>query len=315
MITVLITTYNDEKFLSYSIKSVLFQNFNNYELLIIDDGSTDETSSIVKKFNDQRIRYIKIEHRGRSGALNYGLKVAKFDWVFLIDADDLILPDTLEKYSKYITYPQNTVISSFACFYENDRLVFYLDYPIQDREIKEFLYLHSINNTVLYNRNFILQRMNGYNESLIDSEEDFELWLRAFNFISFVIIPEYLVVKGFRYNSFSMKASRIKKEKVYSLQKNFYDKINESSININYELLGWRELFYGNKTKAREMFCMLGIKIFIKPKILLAILITNLADNLIRTLLLYNYYPRIVYRLKYYSKRFRIVRKQLKKMM
>lgn len=315
MISILLTTYNDALNLPNAIRSIMGQKYKNFELLIIDDGSTDETQSVVDKFNDQRIRYITIEHRGRSGALNYGLNVAKYEWVFLIDADDLILPETLNKYSNYITYPQNTVISSFACFYENDKMVFYLDYPTQDSDVKDFLYLHSINNTVLYNRNFILQRMNGYNESLIDSEEDYDLWLRAFSFISFVIIPEYLVVKGFRYNSFSMKASKIKKEKVYSLQKNFYDKINESSINKDYELLGWRELFYGNKTKAREMFCMLGIKIFIKPKILLAILITNLADNLIRTLLLYNYYQRIVYRLKYFSERFRIVRKQLKKMM
>jgi glycosyltransferase involved in cell wall biosynthesis len=313
MISILLTTYNDATSLPKTLKSIIYQSYKNFELLLVDDGSIDETSLVVEKFNDKRIRYIKIEHRGRSGALNYGLKVAKFDWVFLIDADDLILPDTLEKYSKYITYPQNTVISSFACFYENDKLVFYLDYPIQDREIKKFLYLHSINNTVLYNRNFILQRMNGYNESIISSEEDYELWLRAFNHFSFIIIPEYLVVKGFRYDSFSMRTSFLKREKVYLLQRNFYNRMNISSINQDYELLGWRELFYGNKSEARKTFYKLGFRILKKPKILLAILFSNLPDKLLSRILLFNYYPRILYRIKYFSGSFAFIRQYFKK--
>jgi len=313
VITILITTYNDKKFLSSSIKSVLLQNFKDYELLIIDDGSTDETSLVVKKLNDKRIRYIKIKHRGRSGALNYGLKVAKFDWVFLIDADDLILPETLEKYSKYITYPQNTVISSFACFYDRRRIAFYLNYPTKDSEVKKFLYLHSINNTVLYNRKFILYRMNGYNESLIDSEEDYELWLRAFNYISFIIIPEYLVVKGFRYDSFSMKTSNLKRGKVYLLQRNFYNRMNISSINQDYELLAWRELFYGDKSEARKTFYKLGFRMLKKPKIFIAMILSNLPEDLLCKILLYNFYSRILYRLKYFSDSFVIIRKYFKK--
>jgi len=314
MITVLITAYNDAYYLNKSIRSVLSQKFQHFELLIVDDGSTDNTKEIVEQFNDERIKYIKIEHRGRSGALNYGLKVAKFDWVFLIDADDLILPETLEKYSKYITYPQNTIISSFASFYEGKRIVFYLDYPTKDNEIKKFLCLHSINNTVLYNRKFILYRMNGYDESVIASEEDYELWLRAFNYISFIIIPECLVVKGFRYDSFSMRISNLKKGKVYLLQRNFYNRMNISLINQEYELLGWRELFYGNKSRARKTFYKLSFRMLKKPKILVAILLSNLPEKLLSRILLYNYYPRILYRLKYFSDSFVIIRKHLKEL-
>ncbi len=314
MISILLTTYNDALNLPNAIRSIMGQKYKNFELLIIDDGSTDETQSVVDKFNDQRIRYIKTEHRGRSGALNYGLNVAKYEWVFLIDADDLILPETLNKYSNYITYPQNTVISSFACFYENDKIVFYLDYPTQDSDVKDFLYLHSINNTVLYNRNFILHRLKGYNETIIDSEEDYELWLGNYDQISFIIIPEYLVIKGFRYDSFSMRTSILKREKVYLLQINFYDRMNLSKLNQDYELLGWRELFYGSKSKARKTFYKLGFQILKKPKIFLAILISNLPDKLLSRILVFNYYPRILYRLKYFSERFSNVRLQLKKL-
>jgi len=315
MITILLTTYNDAKLLPNTVKSIVSQKYKNFELLIIDDGSTDKTGLIVEKFNDQRIRYIKIDHRGRSGALNYGLKLAKYDWVFLIDADDLILPETLDKYSKYITYPHNTVISSFACFYERKRIVFYLNYPTKDNEVKKFIHLHSINNTVLFNRNFILHSLKGYDVSIIDSEEDYELWLRAYDQISFIIIPEYLVVKGFRYDSFSMRTSVLKREKVYLLQRNFYNRMNISSINQDYELLGWRELFYGNKSEARKTFYKLGFRILKKQKIFLAIFLSNLPDKLLSRILLFNYYPRILYRLKYFSDSFVIIRKYFKKVM
>jgi len=312
MITVLITTYNDAYHLNKCIKSVLFQRYKRFELLIIDDGSTDSTESIIKKYDDNRIRYVKTEHRGRSAALNYGLKIAKYDWIFLLDADDLILPHTLKRYSEYITSSTNTVISSFTCFYKNNRLLFYLDYPTNDDEIKIFLHLHSINNTVLYNRQFILNTITGYNESLINSEEDYDLWLRAFDQITFIIIPEYLTIKGFRNDSFSKREASIKKKKIYLLQEKFYNRMNFSIINEDYELLGWREFFYGSKGKTREYFYKLGIQLLKKPKILTAILLTKLPEKLLHRILLHNYYPRIQYKLKYFSNKFIVIRKFIK---
>lgn len=308
MITALLTTYCDEKFLPNSIKSILLQSFKNFELLIIDDGSTDETFKIVSEFNDPRIRYIRIEHCGRSAALNYGLRVAKFDWVFLIDADDLILPDTFKKYSVFIYNQPNIVVSCYASFHNGRRISFCLNHPTEDGDIKKFLYLHSINNTVLYNRNFILHELGGYSTSLTASEEDYELWLRAFNQLSFFIIPEYLVIKAFHRDSFSMKAPSVKKGKVYLLQKKFYDKMNLSTASVGYEFLGWRELFYGNKKKARHIFYKSGYKILKKPKVLLAILISYLPPRYFEGILLYNYYPRILYRLKYFSNKYKKIR-------
>jgi len=71
-ITVLMTTYNCAPYIGKAVKSILNQTYPNFELLIIDDGSIDNTSEILSVFNDDRINYHTIEHLGRSKALNYG---------------------------------------------------------------------------------------------------------------------------------------------------------------------------------------------------------------------------------------------------
>ena len=72
-LTVLMTTYNCAPYISQAIKSILNQTYKDFEFLIIDDGSTDETERVVAAFKDNRIRYIKRQHFGRAASLNFGL--------------------------------------------------------------------------------------------------------------------------------------------------------------------------------------------------------------------------------------------------
>ena len=97
MLTVLMPTYNSCQYIETAIKSVLNQTYKDLELLIVDDGSTDDTESSISEFSDTRIRYIKKEHEGLAASLNYGLKIAKHDWVSRMDADDISHPKRLEK--------------------------------------------------------------------------------------------------------------------------------------------------------------------------------------------------------------------------
>jgi glycosyltransferase involved in cell wall biosynthesis len=89
MISVLLPTYNSASIISHSIRSILNQTFREYELLILDDGSTDDTESIVSQFIDDRIRYIKLPHRGLSETLNRGLGQAKYELIARMDAGDI----------------------------------------------------------------------------------------------------------------------------------------------------------------------------------------------------------------------------------
>lgn len=94
-ISIVMPFYNAEAYLSESIESILNQTFQDFELLALDDGSTDNSISIVKSFNDKRIRLISLEHNFIE-SLNYGLKISKGRYIARMDADDIMLPKRLQ---------------------------------------------------------------------------------------------------------------------------------------------------------------------------------------------------------------------------
>lgn len=88
MISVVIPLFNKEDYIGKTIESVLNQSFSEFEIIIVNDGSTDNSLNIINKYKDNRIRIISIENSGVSVARNTGIKNARFDWVALLDADD-----------------------------------------------------------------------------------------------------------------------------------------------------------------------------------------------------------------------------------
>ena len=98
LLSVVIITRNRSRLLSDAIRSVLIQSYPNFELLIIDDGSDDDTEEIVKQFADPRIRYLKKEPTGIPKSRNYGVKMAKGEYIVIMDDDDLMLPHRLEEH-------------------------------------------------------------------------------------------------------------------------------------------------------------------------------------------------------------------------
>ena len=102
LISIIIPLYNAENYIHKNIISILNQSYNNFELIVVNDSSTDKSLNIVKSFDDERIKlYTKI-NEGTSKARNYGLKYAKGDYILFIDADDYIETNTLEKYIEII---------------------------------------------------------------------------------------------------------------------------------------------------------------------------------------------------------------------
>lgn len=98
MVSIVIPTYNRGYCLSRSINSILNQTYEDYELVVVDDGSDDNTSEVVHEFKDSRIKYIKLdENRGVSYARNVGMDVAVGDYIAFQDSDDVWLPEKLEK--------------------------------------------------------------------------------------------------------------------------------------------------------------------------------------------------------------------------
>lgn len=101
--SVIIPTYNREKILPRAIDSILTQTFDNFELIIVDDGSIDNTEELVRNYKDKRIKYVYKENGGQNSALNKGLKEARGCYIAFCDSDDIWLPLKLEKtYEKYM---------------------------------------------------------------------------------------------------------------------------------------------------------------------------------------------------------------------
>ena len=97
-ISVIIPTYNRASVIQRAVNSVYGQSFGDWELILVDDGSTDQTHKLLKAFRqDSRFRYFKTENRGVSSARNLGLKQARGEWIAFLDSDDEWLPKKLEK--------------------------------------------------------------------------------------------------------------------------------------------------------------------------------------------------------------------------
>jgi len=112
-VSVVVPCYNCEKFLRAAIESVLGQSFQDFELILIDDGSTDKTPDILREFSekDPRVRVLKNEvNRGICVALNKGLDAARGEFICRMDADDIAEPDRLEKQTSFMRAHPGTVV-------------------------------------------------------------------------------------------------------------------------------------------------------------------------------------------------------------
>lgn len=117
LISVVIPLYNKEKYILRTIESVLAQNHSNFELIIVDDGSTDKSADFVVTKKDDRIQLIKQKNEGVSKARNTGVKRAKGEWVAFLDADDEYLPDFLKEASAFLKNHQGEELSFIGTNY------------------------------------------------------------------------------------------------------------------------------------------------------------------------------------------------------
>lgn len=95
--TVIVPTYNREYFLARTIDSILLQTFKDFELIIVDDGSTDHTKELIDSYKDLRIVYFYKENGGQNSAVNVGLQKARGEYIAFCDSDDTWMPEKLEK--------------------------------------------------------------------------------------------------------------------------------------------------------------------------------------------------------------------------
>lgn len=104
LVSIIMPSYNTAKFIEETLDSVLAQTYTNWELIIVDDCSTDDSDAVVAKYQDPRIRYLKNEHNsGAAVSRNRALREAKGRWIAFLDSDDLWTPEKLEEQIRFMT--------------------------------------------------------------------------------------------------------------------------------------------------------------------------------------------------------------------
>jgi glycosyltransferase involved in cell wall biosynthesis len=179
-VTVLMPAYNAGKYIVEAIASVLEQSFTNFELLIINDGSTDNTEKIIRSFKDPRIVLISQENKGVSAALNLGLSHARANYIARFDADDICLPNRLKVQYDFITaYPEYTIIGSAVEYMDADGHYIFTHHPEGhlNEEIQQLKYTICpfIHSSVFYKKDAVVNN-GGYNEHAYTYEDHF-LWV------------------------------------------------------------------------------------------------------------------------------------------
>jgi glycosyltransferase involved in cell wall biosynthesis len=101
-ISVVVPTYNRGNLISKTLHSLQAQEYDNYEIIVVDDGSTDNTEEVVRATGDERVKYIKKENAERAAARNFGAKLATGEYINFFDSDDLALPNHLAEAAKLI---------------------------------------------------------------------------------------------------------------------------------------------------------------------------------------------------------------------
>ena len=196
IITVLMPAYNAEKYIGDAIRSVLEQSFSNFELVIVDDGSTDNTKAVMDSFTDERVIRMVQEHGGVSKALNTGLAVAKGKYIARFDADDICFFDRLEKQYIFLeTHPDYVIVGSDAEYMlENGEFLFRfscIGHTHEDLLQKLYFYCPFIHSSVMYRKEAV-QKAGGYSLAA-HNFEDYLLWTQLSRYGKLYNLPETLI--------------------------------------------------------------------------------------------------------------------------
>jgi glycosyltransferase involved in cell wall biosynthesis len=192
-ITVLMPVYNAGIYLREAMDSILSQTFTDFEFLILDDGSTDNSAEIVRSYSDPRIRFVQNERNLKLAAtLNKGLELAQGEYVARMDADDISLPERFARQAAYLDiHPEIGIVGTWAWAFGEAR--FKLLSPADPEGIRAKLLFDSalVHPSVLMRRSSLLTHALAYREFY--PMDDYELWQRAARLFPIANIPEYLI--------------------------------------------------------------------------------------------------------------------------
>jgi glycosyltransferase involved in cell wall biosynthesis len=180
-VSVIMSVYNGGRYIYESVSSILHQSYSDFEFIIIDDGSTDNTNIYLESINDSRLNIIHQDNKGLTASLNKAISVSKGEYIARQDADDISLPDRLEKQVEFLENKKDyLLVGSYSYLInENSEHIGIYKLPLTDTEIRwAILFRNPFGHSTVMMRSDILRKERiKYNES-IKTAQDFELWSR-----------------------------------------------------------------------------------------------------------------------------------------
>ena len=199
LVSVVLPAYNAARYLEETLNSVLAQTLRDFELIVVDDGSTDRTPEILRSFAaaDQRVRVVTQENRGYTNAIIAALKVATGSFIARMDADDICLPERFARQVDYLQRnPRCGVVGTRALLMDSDGdPIKVWEVPLQHHEI-DHLHVSGKPGQIVHPaamiRSTALAEAGGY-DSTCEPAEDYDLWLRLGECSELANLPEVLL--------------------------------------------------------------------------------------------------------------------------
>ncbi|MCS2614828.1 MULTISPECIES: glycosyltransferase family 2 protein [Bacteroides] len=183
MFSIILPLYNKERSIESTILSILNQTLIDFELIVIDDGSKDQSIHLVRNIKDKRLSIYCKENGGVSSARNFGIGKAKFEYICFIDGDDIWEPTYLQKMSELISlYPKAGIYGSAWAYRYRDKIVT-PNFYIKDRSVEiENYFSHAYKHTLFSSSSVIIRKYVFDKVGLFDERikmgEDLDMWIR-----------------------------------------------------------------------------------------------------------------------------------------
>jgi glycosyltransferase involved in cell wall biosynthesis len=222
LISVVLPVYNAELYITDTINSILNQTYTNFELIIINDGSNDNSEGCILQFQDQRIKYFKNEKNLKLiQTLNLGLGLAEGKYIARIDADDIALPQRFEKQIDFLEKnSEYGIVGSFAETFgsENKKLTFVQE----DVDIRYAFLTHNpfVHSSVMIRNQILTENKLSFDLTQLHVE-DYALWIKILNFSKGKILPEILIKYRIHENQISLVHNNTQVINTQKIQKKY----------------------------------------------------------------------------------------------
>ena len=200
IVSVVMTVFNGDRFLSQSIKSILTQSFEDFEFIIVDDGSTDHSWEIISKYQESDIRVKPIrmgKNQGVAKAANTGLEIASGKYIARMDSDDISLPNRLAEQVAFMeSHPDVGILGGRMRYMNEDGTLLNVLSVFQKNVDIHWTFLFEspfLNPTVMFRKSLLDRYELRYEPSAIYGEEDYELWSRFLSLTRGANLPNVLL--------------------------------------------------------------------------------------------------------------------------